>query len=92
MIEVIARAWRANSITVNRMGTPSGEQLVSAVGLARLLDISYDSVKRLAAHQRWICGELPEPVEGSSPRRWRLDDIDAWLLANERLESARGGR
>ena len=90
MIEAVARALRAGLITVDRMRTTTDDQLVSAAELARLLDTSYDSVKRLAAHQRWICGELPEPVEGSSPRRWRLRDIDAWLLANERLECAHG--
>ena len=71
------------------MTTPKEEVLVSATGLAMLLCTSYQTIKMLAAQERWHSGELPTPVEGPGRRRWRVKDIDAWLLENERHEWAR---
>ena len=71
------------------MTTPNDELLVSANGLAMLLNASYETIKMLAAQERWHCGELPTPIEGPGRRRWRIKDIDASLLANERTEWAR---
>ena len=61
-------------------------ELVSAAQLAELLAVSYGTVKVLAAQQRWFAGELPMPVEGSSPRRWRIEEVDRWLMELERSQ------
>ena len=59
-------------------------ELLSTLQLANLLATSHKTVKRLAAEQRWYADELPMPVEGRSPRRWRIEDVDRWLVENER--------
>jgi hypothetical protein len=58
--------------------------ILSATELADVLATSYKTVKRLAAQERWYTDELPMPVEGKSPRRWCVEDVDSWLVENER--------
>ncbi len=59
-------------------------QLTKPAQLAALLGVSYKKTKRLCVEQRWYADELPAPIEGVTPRRWRLSDVDAWLMSNER--------
>ena len=66
------------------MSIAPDDALVSAEQLALVLSWSYKSVKRLCADQRWYADELPAPLDDVTPRRWRLSNVEAWLIANER--------
>ncbi len=79
-----ARARRGLACTVHCMSTTTDEAFLSAAQLAALLGVSYKKTKRLCVEQRWYADELPAPIEGVTPRRWRLSDVDAWLMSNER--------
>ena len=43
------------------------------------------SVNRLCAEPRWYADELPELIEGSTPRRWRLSNVEAWMIQAEQM-------
>ena len=59
--------------------------MITAAQLAELLATSKRSVNRLCEEFRWYAGELPEPIEGRSPLRWRLTDVEAWMIQAGRL-------
>lgn len=54
--------------------------------ICRLLGISYDSGKF------WVRrGKLPQPIPGTSPRRWSIDAVRAAYIEG-RLERSNVGR
>lgn len=61
------------------------------MGLARLLGLSPRTVAGMAAAQAWRHGALPAPTYvGDSVRsghgrgrRWRVAEVEAWLLAGQ---------
>ena len=57
---------------------------ITAAQLAELLATSKRSVNRLCEEFRWYAGELPEPIEGRSPRRWLLTEVETWMIKSER--------
>ena len=69
-----------------RTGLPAAPLLVDARGLAGLLGLGYDTVKRLCALERWRAYELPAPVwigrnshrndARSGQRRWCITEFD----------------
>ena len=64
---------------------PDHDLKITAAQLAELLSASKRSVNRLCEESRWFADELPAPIEGSSPRRWRLADVEAWMIWAEQL-------
>lgn len=71
---------------------PARPAHVDASGLATLIGLSHDHVRRLAAEHGWEFGWLPRPIaegvlphwkRGGPARRWWVADIETWLEANE---------
>lgn len=63
----------------------SQQLTVDRVGLARILHRSPSTVARQMSSSR---GELPPHVHGTKPRIWRIETIDQWLRAREKVKGA----
>jgi len=61
---------------VTEPSTPVSPLLVDAVGLAELLKISERQVSRLNS-----AGKLPRSITLGRCRRWRVDEVRAWIDA-----------
>jgi prophage regulatory protein len=65
--------------------------VVDAIELARLLDMSVRTIRRLDCS-----GKLPRPVRIGGAVRWLVADIEAWLAAGcpdrQRWEAMRGSK
>ena len=65
--------------------------LVDAIELARQLDMSVRTIRRLDCS-----GKLPRPVRIGGAVRWLMTDIEAWLAAGcpdrQRWETMRGAK
>ena len=54
--------------------TQVAEYCVSIKSLAKMLDVSVRHVERMQA-----AGKLPPPIRLGRSKRWRIEDIFAWL-------------
>jgi len=53
-------------------------QLVSLKEIAALIDCSVSAIQRMRSQ-----GDFPQPIKLGSLLRWRLSDIENWLLTKE---------